>query len=189
MENIVVGKHYAFDNGNPYELLIMFITRKDKYYDEDVFYFDTISLNPIGEVFEKIFEEDFFKNGYIRLATTDEIQKLRSRSPDENWIKSKIDEIVNDIWGINERPMVIVDPDEELTKEFIGAYDPQLKALIFRSEFLAVNQKEYIEKVITHELCHWYLHTNNLPYRDQDLRFAQEIIKANVEDTLNHKWH
>ncbi|WPS85669.1 hypothetical protein SMD22_01030 (plasmid) [Brevibacillus halotolerans] len=69
---------------------------------------------------------------------------------------------------------------------FNGAFEPSTNSLIFRSELISVLNEQKLKKVILHELCHWYLYTTGQDYDDKHVRFAQEIIRLGIEDTINH---
>lgn len=181
-----IGGHYTFDNGNALEKLIMFVIDKGQYIGEDVYYYDTVTLNPLGEVFQKDYEVNFFESKYIRNSNEGEIKNLRSYCPvDIEWFRNKAKVIIQQNWDINAIPEFIIDPEEELERLYLGAYDVNFKAIIFRSEFLILKDIETIEKILIHELCHWYLHITGQSYRDEDVRFAQEVILLGVEDTIN----
>ncbi|MCP1159383.1 protein sprT [Bacillus infantis] len=186
MRNIIIGEHYSYDNGNPLEKVVMFVTANEKYMGENVYYYDTISLNYYGEVFQKDYELSFFESDHIRLATKSEINELREYCPiNINWVNEKIEEIITNYWDIKIRPKVIFDPDEPLERPFYGAYDSNLEVIIFRSEFLILKDVNIIEKYLAHELCHWYLHQTGEPFRDKDIRFAKEIIRLGLDETVN----
>ncbi|MCA1025734.1 protein sprT [Cytobacillus kochii] len=186
MRTVLIGEHYTYDTGNPKAKIIMFVTDKGKYVGEDVYFFDAIALNPFGEVFQKDYELGFFQSEHVRISTKDEIKKLRNCSPvDLQWMRKKAEEAIKKYWNIDSLPEIIFDPDEPLEIQFKGAYDSNLKAIIFRSEFLILLSIQQIEKVLIHELCHWYLHNTGQDFRDENVRFAKEIIRLGIEDTIN----
>lgn len=183
-----IGEHYTYEAGDGHNI-IMFVTSKEKYIGEEVYYFDTITLNTfLGEVFEKDFEVDFFESKHIRKSTKEEIQQLRSKCPvNKEWVEKKMEEIIKENWIITQeqKPEIVFDPDEPLERGYLGVFDSIYNLIIFRSEFLILCDLEKIENVLKHELCHWYLFVTGQPHRDSDERFAKEIIRLGVEDTLN----
>jgi SprT-like protein len=187
MVNVEIGKHYTYDNGKPQNKIIVFVTSKNKYENEDDYFYNTVSLLCEAEiVYETQYELDFFQNQNVRISTPEEIKMLRSYCPvDIEWIKNTMKKIVEHNWGINIVPWLCVDPNEPLERENYGSYDPALRTVIFRSEFLSLLSIDRIERVIAHELCHWYLHVTGEPFYDHDVRFAKEIIKLGLDDTIN----
>jgi hypothetical protein len=183
MIQIEVGKHYTIQNEG--QKLIILVTGVGQYEGEDVYFHDTITANlNLGIVFERDYEIGSLTN--VKVATKEEIQEMRSLNPlNYNWIKSKSEAFIQKYWDTNKRPNIILDPDEEIEKSYYGAYEPSTESLIFRSEFLSILEVEQFEKILLHELCHWYLHVSGEEFRDKHVRFAKEIIRLGIEDTIN----
>ncbi|MED2454514.1 protein sprT, partial [Bacillus thuringiensis] len=80
---------------------------------------------------------------------------------------------------------IVFDPYEPLEPTYLGAYHAGTESLIFRSEFLILVEENEFEKILLHELCHWYLHITGEEYRDRDVRFAEELIKVGAGETAN----
>ncbi|QIC46266.1 protein sprT [Lysinibacillus sphaericus] len=188
MKTIITGEHYTFDNGNDMSKFIMFVTEKGKYMDEDVFYYDTVSLNPLTELlYETDLEESFFESKHVRLATNEEVMEIRGYCPiDVEWVENKMEQLIDTHWGLSDKPNVIFDPTEVLERPYNGVYDSTINTIIFRSELLSlIKDIKEIEKILLHELCHWYLFTIGENWRDKDVRFAKELIRVGAIETAN----
>lgn len=188
VKSIIIGEHYTFDKGNDKNKLIMFVIDKGKYVDEDVYYYDTISFNPLNDLlFQTDYECSFFESKYIRLATNKEVEEMRRYCPiNIEWIKEKADYLIETHWGISDRPKFILNPIETLERHYKGVFDSTTNTIIFRSEFLSLEKDNgEIEKILLHELCHWYLFMIGEDWRDEDVRFAKELVRVGVADTAN----
>ncbi|HFJ9376522.1 MULTISPECIES: protein sprT [Bacillus cereus group] len=186
METIIIGDYYTYDDGLTKNKKIMFVIRKGKYEDEDAEFYETISLFGSFGVHQLEFDVEFFQDENIRLATKEEVNELRSHcSFTPLTVKNKMDYLIPKHWGINNRPNIVFNPDEPLGIMYLGAYDTGTQSLIFRSEFLILVEENEFEKILLHELCHWYLHITGEEYRDRDIRFAEELIKVGAGETAN----
>ncbi|WP_242248895.1 protein sprT [Bacillus cereus group sp. BfR-BA-01328] len=186
MKTITIGGHYTYDDGLIESKTIMFVIRNGKYEDDDAEFYDTISLFGSYGVHQREFEVEFFQDKSVRLATQEEVDKLRSHcSFTPSIVRNKMDYLISKHWGINNRPNIVFDPYEPLETTYLGAYHAGTESLIFRSEFLILVEENEFEKILLHELCHWYLHITGEEYRDRDVRFAEELIKVGAGETAN----
>ncbi|MFF2532468.1 M48 family metalloprotease [Brevibacillus sp. NPDC058079] len=183
MVNVIEGDHYTFDYG--FDKLIVFTTHKGKYEGEDAYFYQTITCQN-GQVFERIYDMELFQLKEVRLATIKEIAEMRNLNPYKiERLEKWIEELIIENWNISKKPILVFDPEEVMNVAFKGAFEPYTNSLIFRSEMISVLSEEEMRKVLLHELCHWYLYETNQAYQDKDVRFAQEIIRLGIEDTIN----
>ncbi|MFJ8528358.1 protein sprT [Bacillus sp. NPDC094106] len=184
MKTIIIGDYYTYDD--EFTKTIMFVIRKGKYEDDDAEYYETISLFGSLGVHERIFDVEFFQDENIRLATQEEVNELRSHcSIPPSTVRNKMDYLISKHWGIRNRPNIVFNPDESLETVYLGAYHAGTESIIFRSEFLILIEESYFEKVLLHELCHWYLHITGAKWQDKDVRFAEELLRVGAGETAN----
>lgn len=176
---LVAGAFYAWGEGD--SKLILFVES----IDEEEGMFNAIVSN--GEdLYEREYAIGLFEKANMRLAVFDEREEFIALNPyNEAWLESVVDDLVEEYWEIQDRPSIMLDPIERMPTPFMGAYDAPTHSLVFHSAMLALRDAEEIRSTVIHELCHWYLHVTGQPYRDEDVRFAQEIIRVGVEETIN----
>ncbi|WCF11597.1 M48 family metalloprotease (plasmid) [Paenibacillus thiaminolyticus] len=176
---LVAGGYYTLVDGD--SKLTMFVESKDE--EEGVF--SAIVAND-GDLYEREYAIGLFETN-MRLATFDEREEFIALNPyQETWLEAVVNELVPKHWGVDDRPSIMLDPIEHMPTAFFGAYDAPSRSLVFHSGMLALRSEEEIRTTVLHELCHWYLHITGEAYRDEDVRFAQEIIRVGVEETINY---
>lgn len=108
---------------------------------------------------------------------------------DLSWIKAEALKLVKKHWDIDFIPNIVFDrkTDEEWDNYFkedygtlLGLYYDEDMTIEFNTKRNSNRTLAEIKKTLLHELCHWYLHYNDLPYRDADVRFAHELIRVGL---------
>lgn len=114
------------------------------------------------------------------------------KGTDLEWIKKEAFRLVKKHWGINYIPNIEFDilSQEEWDnwsknnynedKTLLGLYHNKTKTIEFNTKINSTRSINDIRKTLLHELCHWYLHHNNLPHRDADKRFGHELIRVGL---------
>lgn len=103
------------------------------------------------------------------------------------WFKKQAQIMVKKHWRIDYIPEIVIDSDRERDwSNTLAVYWNDTKTIEFKS---AINERlplSRLKKILLHELCHWYLHINDQPFRDGDKRFATELIRVGAGSTHNH---
>ncbi len=114
------------------------------------------------------------------------------KGTDIDWIKKEAYKLVKKHWKIDYIPTIEIDitPQDEWDDWFKvnfnndsslwGLYHSNKKTIEFNTKTNSNLDSSTIRKILLHELCHWYLHHNNLPYRDADKRFGHELIRVGL---------
>ncbi len=104
------------------------------------------------------------------------------------WLNNQAKQLVKKYWGLNHIPNIcLTTRDSDLTKEknldwdnYAGYYCSGIETVVLNNENNARYTLRSIKRTLLHELCHWYLHTSNQPWRDSDERFARELIRVGL---------
>lgn len=103
-----------------------------------------------------------------------------------DWLKKQAKLLTKKHWDIDYIPEISIDLDRELNWEkCVAFYCPDIKTIAFNSVVNGRRTLTQIKRTLLHELCHWWLHINNLPYRDSDERFARELIRVGISSNHN----
>ncbi|MFS0815374.1 SprT-like domain-containing protein [Lysinibacillus sp. 1P01SD] len=113
------------------------------------------------------------------------------KGTDLSWIEAEALMLVKKHWGIDFIPNIVFDrsTDEEWDNNFgkdddkctlLGVYWSKDMTIEFNTKQNSKRTLAEIKKTLLHELCHWYLHYNELPYHDSDVRFGHELIRTGL---------
>jgi len=107
------------------------------------------------------------------------------------WLEKQAKRLVKKHWGMETIPAIVLDrtPDEEWNNFLVegkpytlwGLYHPIDQTVEFNTKVNTYRKPSDVVKTLLHELCHWYLHIHELPYRDTDSRFACELIRVGLK--------
>jgi SprT-like protein len=176
---LVAGCLYTWDSGD--SKFFIFV----KSIDDNEGICSTLVAND-GDLYEREYNVGFFKTENVRFSYFDERKEFLSLNPfQEPWLEQTIETLVKKHWNTSNRPSITLDPVERIGIEFLGAYDAPTESLVFHSGMIALLSEEEMKMVVLHELCHWYLHITGEAYLDEDIRFAEEIIRVGADETIN----